>query len=231
MAVADRNVRGVLARTTTGEQVADDLRAQIFSGALPPGEPLREAGLAADYETSRRTVQDALAVLATEGLVRHERHRGAKVAQLARGDVEDLYRVRLALESAAAKAVGAASSTARQLLTDALEHLRDATNSGDPYRIVECDLNFHRAVVGLLESPRVDAFFASIAMEMRFALTMLESVAQEANDRPDEAFAEHRAIHDALLKHDVQRAESLIYEHVAVYRDRLCRIVDEASAS
>ena len=226
MAENGRNGRGVLTRPTTGEQVADDLRAQIFAGRLLPGSALRETSLASEYDTSRRSIQDALAVLAAEGLVRHERHRGAKVAQLSRRDVEDLYRVRLTLESMAARAADTSDPADRTALTRALDDLRRATDTGSALDIVASDVDFHRAVVGLLGSQRIDEFFTAVATEMRFALTVLESVAQEAQMRPEEAFAEHEAIHDALLAGDLDRAETLIGEHVAVNRDRLCRIVD-----
>jgi DNA-binding GntR family transcriptional regulator len=232
---ADRQGRARLARPTTGEQVADEVRLAIFEGRLAPGEPLREASLAEEFDTSRRSVQDALAVLAGEGLVRHERHRGAKVAELSRRDVEDLYRVRLSLESLAVRDCGDATGSVRAAVGQALEDLRAATDRGDPFSIVEYDVEFHRSVVGLLDSPRIDRFFATISTEMRFALTVLESVAREATVRPKEAFLEHEAIYDAILSGDSVRAEALVAEHVGVYRGRLFRIVhgavDHAEAS
>jgi GntR family transcriptional regulator len=52
------------------QQIADDLRAQIGSGALGPGQRLpSEPDLAAGYDASRNTVRLAIALLTNQGLV------------------------------------------------------------------------------------------------------------------------------------------------------------------
>jgi DNA-binding GntR family transcriptional regulator len=201
--------------------VADALREQIMDGSLAPGTPLREVGLAGEFDVSRRTIQDALTILAGEGLVRHERHRGARVTELSRNDVEDLYAIRLGLELMAARRSPEATELGRDHLKAAYEELQIATAVGRADEIVRRDLDFHTAVVGLLESPRVDRFFSSVASEMRYALSMLEAVEQESSRRPREALSEHAEILDALLEGDVPRAEQLITTHIATYRDRL----------
>ncbi|MBS1887616.1 MAG: GntR family transcriptional regulator [Actinobacteria bacterium] len=216
-----------LTRSTTGEEVADALREQIMDGTLAPGTPLREVGLAEEFDVSRRTVQDALAVLAGERLVRHERHRGARVAQLTRADVEDLYTIRLGLELMAARRAREASPAAREGLEHAYEELQIATSVGRADDIVARDLDFHRAVVGLLESPRIDVFFGTIASELRYALSILESFVQEASKRPKDALREHAEIRDALLAGDEKLAARLITEHVDTYRERLVSGVEE----
>jgi DNA-binding GntR family transcriptional regulator len=219
----------LLARTTTGEQVADALREQIMLGDLAPGAPMREVTLADDFGVSRKTVQDALAVLASERLIRHERHRGSKVAELSRVDVEDLYRVRLTLEGEAARIAGNFTHGAVDRLGAAFNDLEIATTIGKADEIVRHDLEFHRAVVGLIGSERLDAFFAEIAVEMRYALSILESAYKESSERPAAALDEHRAIRDALLSGDPDLSSLLVSEHVITNRDRLIRVVDRRS--
>lgn len=52
------------------QQIADELRAQISSGALAPGQRLpSEPDLAAQYDASRNTVRLAIAMLTNQGLV------------------------------------------------------------------------------------------------------------------------------------------------------------------
>jgi DNA-binding GntR family transcriptional regulator len=205
-----------LSRSSTAEELASVLADLILSGRLVPDEPMREAALAEQYAVSRRTVREALTVLEQKGLVRHHRHRGARVTRLDAADIHDLYNVRRTLEQAAARAAARAGDERRRALTEALQRLSEATTLGRSEDIVACDLAFHRAVVGLLASPRIDAFFATIATEMRYALSILESSYRESKRRPKAALAEHRAIHDALLAADVRLAVRLIGEHVDV---------------
>lgn len=58
-------------------RIAEELRAQINSGALPPGEKLRsENELKDEYGTTRVTVRKALALLKADGLITSEQGRG-----------------------------------------------------------------------------------------------------------------------------------------------------------
>lgn len=62
-------------------QIADELRQQITSGALLPGDPVpTEAELAARWQTSRGPIRNALAALRNEGLIETMRGRPARVA-------------------------------------------------------------------------------------------------------------------------------------------------------
>ncbi|MFC6160040.1 GntR family transcriptional regulator [Kribbella sp. NPDC058693] len=202
-----------LNRGTTAEEVATLLRETIMDGRLKPGEQLREEGLSAQFDVSRRTIRDALGILARERIVRHYRHKGSRVVLFTEEDIRDLYRVRTTLEgSAAARAATLTDAQLRQL-SEAFDRLAEATDSGQAQAIVQRDLEFHQAVVGLIGSTRVDDFFAGIAVEMRFALSILETTYQESTHRPAEALAEHRAILEAFLHRDTPEAARLVQEH------------------
>jgi GntR family transcriptional regulator len=63
-------------------QIADDLRRQIETGELRPGEQLRtELELREKYEASRNTVRDAIKWLATRGLVETRPGQGTFVPE------------------------------------------------------------------------------------------------------------------------------------------------------
>jgi GntR family transcriptional regulator len=64
------------------QQIADDLRAQISSGALAPGQRLpSEPDLAAQYDASRNTARLAIALLTNQGLVVSRQGLGTFVHQ------------------------------------------------------------------------------------------------------------------------------------------------------
>lgn len=87
------------------DEVADAIRNAIFSGRIDLGQRLVEEELASNLNVSRGPVREALALLAQEGLVHVERHRGATVAQLDLEGVHEIYSLRTALERLAAECI------------------------------------------------------------------------------------------------------------------------------
>jgi GntR family transcriptional regulator len=78
-------------------QIADQLRGQIASGALAPGQRLpSEPDLAAQYEASRNTVRLAIALLTNQGLVESRQGLGTFVHEAAKPFTALLSRVKTA---------------------------------------------------------------------------------------------------------------------------------------
>ncbi|ETI70753.1 GntR family transcriptional regulator [Neobacillus vireti] len=87
-----------LSKASTGDRVTCELRMQIISGRIESGAILSENKLAADFEVSRSPIREALKVLAAENLIRLER-MGAVVIGLKEKDIEEIYDVRLLIET------------------------------------------------------------------------------------------------------------------------------------
>ena len=79
------------------------IRRWIVEGHLRPDERLVEQRLAEDLQLSRTPVREALRMLQSEGLVRFEPNRGARVRSLTVADIADLYELRGRLEAMAAE--------------------------------------------------------------------------------------------------------------------------------
>lgn len=101
---------------TAQELVLASVRNAILSGVMGPGARLRQEELADVFGTSRIPVREALRALEYEGLVASEPHRGFTVTALDADDVEEVYDLRILLESEAVR-------LALPLLTD--EDLED----------------------------------------------------------------------------------------------------------
>ncbi|HYN92572.1 MAG TPA: GntR family transcriptional regulator [Pilimelia sp.] len=78
-------------RADRARQVADVLRHQVLAGAFPQGQLPREAQLSRDFDVSRNTVREALALLAGEGLV--ERSPGVGTTVLTEKYSHGLHRL------------------------------------------------------------------------------------------------------------------------------------------
>jgi DNA-binding GntR family transcriptional regulator len=218
-----------LQRSTTTDDVVRVLRDHIVSGQLAPGTQLREVALAAELGVSRPTLREALRSLQRDGLVRHRANRGVFVASLDTAEVEDLYRVRLVLETAAARRCAEASDAALAALQAAFDAMVASLDGDDLQEIVDRDLRFHQAIVGLLESPRLDSAFHAACDGLRFCLSLVPSHWPEVMGTAG-ARVEHEAILTALQAGDAAEAERQVAAHIEPNRVRVLTILVQRAA-
>jgi DNA-binding GntR family transcriptional regulator len=213
-------VAGAVERTSVAEQVAAALREAILAGSLGPGTSLREVALGERFAVSRATVREAIRALVTQGLVQHSMHRGAVVAEPSPDDVVDVYRARTAVEIAAAGEVRRATPADLDELADALRAMEGAFARRDWNGTAEADLAFHRRLVALAGSPRLDGFYANLQGELRLVLLLAD------RDAPDEGkVAEHRRMLDLAVRGDVEGLRAALSRHVTAAQDVLLRVL------
>src|SRR3954465_9718641 len=90
--------------TRDGQHVAlvhTRLRDAILRGELPAGQTTSQVTLARDLDVGRTPLREALRMLQREGLVVSEPNRRVRIAELSSSDAEELYVMRIALESVA----------------------------------------------------------------------------------------------------------------------------------
>lgn len=200
------------------------LRRRILGGEVMPGRPLREVALAADLGVSRNTLREILLVLASEGLVQHVPHHGARVVQLGVRDARDIYLVRQVIESAAIDHAAARPQEAAESLSAACERLEDAAAAHDLDRLVEADLGFHRSLASLLESDRLAALFRTIEAQLRLAFSIV-AFADREYEQPDPLVREHRELQELITGGEVERAKHAMRDHLAKYEARLITVL------
>lgn len=196
------------------EKVAAKIREEIMNGTLEQGSPLREIALAELHGVSRRTIREALLLLARQKLAAHERNRGAIVRTLEPSDVLDFYRVRRTLELEGARNAPFASEERREALKSSYQQLSEATFSRDSREMVRYDLAFHGAVVGLANSERLSSFYNQMGPEMEMALAVIRDGEQLSGFSADQVIADHQTIHDALIAREVIEAQRAIIAHI-----------------
>jgi DNA-binding GntR family transcriptional regulator len=88
-------------RTAT-EKVMARLRTMLITGALAPGSRIDQADLVRRFDVSIVPIREALARMASAGLVEIVPHRGVFVVNVSADELTDLYAVREILEEQAA---------------------------------------------------------------------------------------------------------------------------------
>lgn len=196
--------------------LAEALRLAILNLEIPPRSPLREITLADEHACSRRTVREALQILSRDGLVHRELNRGARVRTFSETDVRDLYTVRRTIEGQGAAACHFAPDSKVAAVEHAFAALdRVARTQQGSLNHAVADMKFHASVIALLESPRIDRFFADIATEMSYAIRLVQQYEVRSQVDILGDLAEHERICDAVVARNSLKAERAVQEHIA----------------
>lgn len=218
-----------LHRLSAAELVSDRLMQLIVAGVLKAGEPLRETQLAERLGISRNSLREGIRLLERSRLVKYEMHRGAIVSDPSLADLDDLYRTRRHIETAAVRAVPTEEGLAR--LRRAWERLEASTSVPAAEPIVAADLALHQAIVGLLDSERISTFYASICKELVFYFSVLSHADEEYRYPQTPIVDRHREIVEAILERRVSDAERLTLQHIDENQARLTDILRARAAA
>lgn len=205
-----------------GEEVYRTLRESLGSHAIVPGQPLQEATLALQLCVSRTPVREALARLASEGLVVAE-GRSYVVPVLTDADVDEIYQLRGLLEPAAlAQVAGSAGPGALAAVAQALKDAEAADRDDDAEAFIESNARFHAGWSALIANRRLLRAIALNAGHVRYlrVMTLHDMDARKA------ALAGMRRILAALRKRDPERAAEVMRDHLAIARHHLRLVLD-----
>lgn len=186
-------------------QATDLLRRQIVRGELKAGERLLETAIADRYSLSRGTIRAALRRLIEEGLVCHVPYTGYQVIDLNDQDLWELYTLRGALESLAARlaAIRIDASGITQLRAVFAE-LMAAAESEDHERADRLDRELHKLIVRLSGHERLLQHYVRVQNQFSvyIALSNRELDAREICES-------HRELIQSICAGDAERAERL----------------------
>lgn len=204
------------------DRVYNQLRDNIGSHQIRPGERLQEVGLAAQLGVSRTPVREALARLESEGMIVVE-GRGFVVPELTDADIEEIYELRFLLEPAAAKsAVGEVGNAADLAsMSAAIDDAVAAEKTGDFRAFLEANSRFHNAWRALIPNRRMSKLLDQYVGHVRFlrVLTLGDASARKA------ALSGMKNIHAAFKKRDAQAAANAMTRHLEVARQYLIEAI------
>ena len=197
---------------TTQELVLDELRRRILVGELRPGEPIRPDRVAAELRVSRVPVREALKILEGEGQVRYRAHHGYALAELRRGDLLEIYRIRQLLEDEAVRAaVPRLRDADLMTMREACEEM-EAIGAADVAAMAVANRRFHLTLLASSNMPHLlhhIGLLWNASDHYRSVYYLDEAHRAEVNE-------DHRRILDAATARDVEALRALLEHH----RDR-----------
>jgi DNA-binding GntR family transcriptional regulator len=211
-----------------GDRVYDLLRDHLRSGRVSWGEPLREAALAGRLGVSRTPVREALARLVSEGLI--EAHgRSFTVPSLTREDLDDIYDLRLLLETEAVRQAAARRDGASGIaeVRRALQQAKAAHLRGDAEAFIAANSRFRSAWLGMVRNGRLVRTVLFYADHVR-ALGLLT-----LGDRQRQKMV-LRGMSDilgALERHDPSGAVAAMRRYLGISRSAMLQAAGRLSAA
>ena len=215
------------AQTRAHVYIAEQLRREITLGLLLSGDALPpERELAAMFGVARATVQEAVQLLQSEGLVETRRGRGGGTfvmglpgdamsrqrliseVQRNRDLIDEAVTYRMEIEPAAA-ALAAIARTSEDLAR--LDQILDrAAKTADDTLFTSLDTQFHVAVARASHN----RFFAEAVEPVRLVLRDAIQLLPESSLWQQRSLREHARIFAALDAGDAQAARKAVLAHV-----------------
>ncbi|OLY43027.1 FadR/GntR family transcriptional regulator [Bartonella apis] len=220
------NYPPVRRRATLADQIVDVLRSRITSGNLAVGDQLpTEQQLSDGFQVSRAVVREAIARLKQTGLIRTQQGRGAFVikpnnpAEFLKLDFHSGIEPSHVMELRRVIEVAAARFAAQRRTDDDIARLdREIAileNAGnDLDQRVEADMRFHQAIAVASGNP----LFVLVLEKLHETMTDFLKLAHGNTSKVAGAFQaaekEHRAIAEAILNGDKDKAGNAMLKHL-----------------
>ena len=191
-------------------QVFEHLETDILSGKYQRGESLTESKLSAELGVSRTPIREALKRLEQEHLI-EESPKGMTVVGISKKDLDDIFKIRGALEGKAAE-MAAKNHTEEQLsiVREALEFQEFYLVKHDPDRIKSMDSRFHETIYKMSGS----TVFYDVLVPLHKKLLKYRKASVSESSRAEASVAEHRAIYEAIAARNGELASKLTIEHL-----------------
>jgi DNA-binding GntR family transcriptional regulator len=197
---------------TLAHEISDAVRGLIEDGVYEPGAPVRQEEVAERLEVSRIPVREAFRLLEAEGLLVVHANRGAFVSRPSIEEVEELFDVRLMLESDLIRRACRLWIAPLIDRVEAIDSLLATTQ--DRVEWVRLDEEFHFGVYSAASRPQTLA----LARTLRRSLNAYYRRFLGPEVRPALWRREHRDLVRSLRERDPARAASILERHVVETR-------------
>lgn len=210
------------------QYAAQAIREGIVTGRFTPGSRLIERDLATELAVSRVPVREALLLLAREGFVIVEPHRGAVVTAVSPDLVVDVFSVRTELEVMAARlATPKVSSQDLARLERLVEEMSGVGSASGHHLLVDQDIEFHRVLARSCERPVLLEALAVIwnktwlLISVSRAAYPLERIASLHADLLQAVVSRNPDRIEVELRHHMTLGQEVLLEHLrGVHPDR-----------
>ena len=193
------------------ELVCEHIREAIFNGVFAPGERLMEIQMADEMGVSRTPVREAIRKLEMEGFVVMIPRRGTYVSNMSIKDINDVYEIRISLDTlAAGLAAERISDEELEELQRLLVKVGHAIEENDMAKVVEADIEFHDVLYRASRNERL----RNIINNLREQITVIRGVSMRYPGRLKDTQEEHRRLVESIAARNVEKSQEAARIHL-----------------
>lgn len=202
---------------TDADKAYNQIKEKIITVEMPPGSVIRENQLMQELGLGRTPIREALKQLQTESLVVVAPRRGMFVADITITDLQQIYEVRVEIESLCAR-LAAGRITPEQLVE--MSHLISSYQSVDTYdktSLLVFDRRFHNLVARAAGNK-----FLRSEFEVFYNLSLRIWYLALNHIQPADVNVEaHIGILTALEARNSEDAERMMRRHIQHFHDSI----------
>ena len=201
------------------DQVFEKLENDIITGVYPRGEILTELKLVEQLGVSRTPIREALRRLEQERLIT-DSGKGSIVLGITEDDLLDIMNIRQRIEGLVAYyAALNIDDVGRQKLTNIVDLQEFYHAKGDADRLQQVDDQFHDLICQLSgRTVLMDTLIPLHRKTRRFRRISMQDPGRTAKTK-----AEHRAMYDAIMAGDADKAKELTKQHITNAKEHMIR--------
>ena len=191
--------------------VAEQLLAAIHDDIFAPGERLKEELLAKNFEVSRSTIREAIAILERKGVVERIARQGARVISVDAAEIEEMFFIRARLLGLAAKLFAETASEERikdfEKQVISLEKLADNPDT-TPADYGNASIKAQQFLISITSRKRLQEMYEALSDATLWrSIVRGKAISFTTPARRKQSAEDWRRVAAAILERDGDRAE------------------------
>ncbi|MGN0714739.1 MAG: GntR family transcriptional regulator [Anaerovoracaceae bacterium] len=188
-----------IVQKTTAEKIEEELKTEILTGKLRPGQRIVEQKLCDRYGISRTPIREILCHVEAEGLIETIPNRGAVVKGFTTREIDDFFLLKAPLEVQCVRwAIDRITPEEMDMLEQIFEFMEFYTMSGDLEKMLRINHGFDAALYQACHNRELEVTLSRYNFYLHHANA---GVRYPANYLPV-VLEEHRAIFQAFRSRD-----------------------------
>ena len=209
---------------TLRENIKVILKKEIVEGKIEPLSVINQVKLSKRFGTSRGPIREALSQLSVEGLVELNAYKKVSVTGISKKYVIDLYNVRNIIECFAIKElISKNNKFIVKELKDIINLMIKSTKLNNFTEIAQLDIKFHRTII----NGSNNLFLSNTWIPLETGVMRCMYKRYKIYDSLEQVVGNHPLIIKTIEQNDINRAETLISQHISEALEKILQWWDE----